>query len=66
MTLESKRYVIAGLGALFLISLVLVQWIEASRRSAEAGLSKAHISVPANSKQCVDCHAQANPGIINH
>ena len=26
MSLEFKRYVIAGLGALFLVSLVFVQW----------------------------------------
>ena len=66
MTLETKRYVIGGLGGLFLISLVFVQWMETSRKSAEAGLSKPHIAVPDNSKQCVKCHAQANPGIVTH
>jgi predicted CxxxxCH...CXXCH cytochrome family protein len=66
MNLETKRLLIAGLGGLFLISLILVQWIEASRRQAEAGLRAPHIAVPANSRACVDCHAQANPGIVNH
>jgi hypothetical protein len=51
---------------LFLLSLVFVQWIEASRRAAEAGLRAPHISVPASSKQCASCHAQANPGIVDH
>ena len=32
MSLEIKRFVIGALGALFLVSLVLVQWVEASRR----------------------------------
>ncbi len=66
MTLETKRFVIAGLGALFLLSLVFVQWMETARKAEEAGLRDPHISVPANSKACVDCHVQANPGIINH
>ena len=43
MSLDSKRIIIAGLGALFLVSLVLVQWIEASRRRAEAGLREPHV-----------------------
>ncbi len=66
MTLETKRYVIAGLGALFLLSLVFVQWMETARKAEEAGLRRPHISVPANSKECVDCHHQANPGIVSH
>jgi hypothetical protein len=66
MTLETKRFVIGGLGLLFLLSLVFVQWMETARKAEEAGLRKAHVSVPANSKACVECHQQANPGIISH
>ena len=66
MTLETKRYVIAALGGLFLLSLVFVQWMETARKAEEAGLREAHVSVPASSKACVECHNQANPGIIAH
>ncbi len=66
MTLETKRYVIGGLGLLFMLSLVFVQWMETARKAEEAGLREAHISVPANSRACVNCHAQANPGIVSH
>ncbi len=64
MTLDTKRYVIGGLGALFLVSLVLVQWMETARRAEEVGLRRASVTPPASSAQCVDCHAQANPGIV--
>lgn len=66
MNLETKRWIIAGLGALFLLSLVLVQWMETARKAEEAGLRAPHISVPASSESCVECHAQANPGIVAH
>ncbi len=66
MTLETKRLIIAGLGALFLLSLVFVQWMETARKAEEAGLAKPHIAVPASSRACVDCHTQSNPGIVFH
>jgi hypothetical protein len=66
MSLNRKRLVIAGLGALFLISLVFVQWMEAARKQEEVGLRRPHVAVPASSRDCVDCHAQANPGIVSH
>ena len=66
MTLDTKRYVIAGLGALFLVSLILVQWMETARRLEEAGLSRASVAPPASSAQCVTCHAETNPGIVDH
>jgi len=64
MTLETKRIVIASLGGLFLLSLVFVQWMETARKAREAGLTEPHISVPAASRACVDCHAEENPGIV--
>ncbi|MDH5197917.1 MAG: multiheme c-type cytochrome, partial [Gemmatimonadota bacterium] len=66
MTLETKRYVIAGLGGLFLLSIVLVQWMETARKAEEAGIRPPHISVPASSRECVECHAEENPGIVAH
>jgi len=66
MSLETKRYIIAGLAALFILSLVFVQWMETARRAEEAGLRAPTISVPASSRECVDCHAEVNPGVVNH
>ena len=69
MTLDQKRWVIGGLGFLFLLSLVSVQWLEVSRRRhEEAGgrPSAAMISVPDASRQCVDCHTQVSRGIVDH
>ena len=48
MTLDTKRYVIGGLGALFLVSLVLVQWMETARRAEEAGIRRASVTPPAS------------------
>jgi len=66
MTLETKRFIIAGLGALFLLSLVFVQWMETARKAEEAGITRASVAPPASSLECVNCHAQANPGIVDH
>jgi hypothetical protein len=66
MTLEQKRMVIGILGILFLVSLILVQYAETVRREEEAGIRPPHIAVPAASAECVDCHRQANPGIVSH
>jgi hypothetical protein len=66
MTLETKRIVIAALGGLFLLSLVFVQWMETARKAEEAGLREPHISVPVASRECYDCHAEENPGIVTH
>jgi hypothetical protein len=66
MTLETKRIVIAALGGLFLLSLVFVQWMETARKAEEAGIRPPHVSVPAASRECVECHAEENPGIIAH
>ncbi|MDP3719043.1 MAG: multiheme c-type cytochrome [Acidobacteriota bacterium] len=69
MTLDQKRWVIGGLGFLFLLSLVAVQWLEVSRRRHEESGGRAGasaISVPDASRQCVDCHAQVSTGIVDH
>jgi hypothetical protein len=66
MTLDQKRIVLAVLALIFLLSLVFVQRMEVARRYEEVGLVPAKIAVPAASKACVDCHGQANPGIVDH
>ena len=66
MTLNQKRIVILSLAIVFLLSLVVVQYMEVARKHEELGLIPPHIAVPASSKQCVDCHRQSTPGIIDH
>ena len=69
MTLDQKRWVIGGLGLLFLLSLVSVQWLEVSRRRHEESggrLGASAVSVPDASRQCVDCHTQVSRGIVDH
>jgi hydroxylamine dehydrogenase len=66
MQLKSKRTLIGLLGMLFLLSLVFVQWMEVARKQEEVGLVQAHISVPASSRSCVECHANESPGIVDH
>ena len=69
MTLDQKRWVIGGLGFLFLLSLVAVQWLEVSRRRHEESGGRAGasaVSVPDASRQCVDCHTQVSTGIVDH
>src|SRR6516162_3002021 len=66
MRLETKRLIIGLLGGLFLLSLVFVQWMEVLRKSGESERMGAHYVVPASSKQCVECHQQSTPGIVEH
>ncbi len=64
MSLTLKKAVIVVLSLLFLASLVFVQATEVVRREREAGLREPHVVVPASSEQCVSCHAQSSPGIV--
>ncbi len=64
MTLNTKRRIIAALGGVFFLSLLFVQYMEVTRRRAELGIGKRHVAVPASSTDCVDCHEQSTPGII--
>jgi hydroxylamine dehydrogenase len=66
MSLKTKQIIIAGLGFIFLLSLIFVQWLEVSRRQIEAGLRPHHVTVPASSARCVDCHKENTPGIVDH
>lgn len=65
-SLNAKRILIAVLGAAFLISLLFVQSMEVARKRVEAGMVEPTIAVPGSSKQCVECHDQSSPGIIDH
>ena len=40
--------------------------METARKAEEAGITRASVAPPASSAECVDCHAQANPGIVDH
>ncbi len=64
MSLKFKQFVIAVLGILFLGSLIYVQRMEVLRREHETAGKAAPVAVPANSKRCVECHQQQNPGIV--
>lgn len=66
MSLKTKQVIIGLLGLLFLTSLIFVQWMEVARKREEAGITAHHVSIPATSKSCVDCHRQSSPGIIDH
>ncbi|MGQ0613377.1 MAG: multiheme c-type cytochrome [Planctomycetaceae bacterium] len=66
MTLRSKQFLIGALGGVFLLSLVLVQWLEVVRRQEESGAAPRTIAVPASSASCVSCHRESSPGIIDH
>ncbi len=66
MSLDAKRMIIAILGAVFLLSLVFVQFMEVAKKREEAGITTPRHAVPANSETCVECHAQSNPGIVDH
>ncbi len=66
MSLKTKQIIIGLLGMLFLASLIFVQWMEVTRKRQEAGLVAHHVSIPASSKKCVECHHQSSPGITDH
>ncbi|MBI3097428.1 MAG: hydroxylamine oxidoreductase [Planctomycetes bacterium] len=40
--------------------------MEVARKEAEVGLAPPHLSIPASSKQCVECHGMTTPGIVDH
>ncbi|MEZ6116492.1 MAG: multiheme c-type cytochrome [Pirellulaceae bacterium] len=66
MSLKVKQFIIGVLGLLFLASLIFVQWMEVTRKREEAGVTMQHVSIPVSSQQCVSCHQQSSPGIIDH
>ncbi len=65
MSLKTKQLIIAFLGLAFVISLIFVQYLEVLRKQHEAGAIR-HVAVPVSSKDCVSCHEQQTPGLIDH
>ena len=66
MTLQAKQLLVAVLGLLFLGSLILVQYKEIQRQEAADGTRIRKVSIPASSAQCIECHTQQSPGIVEH
>src|SRR3972149_2690004 len=66
MTLKTKRLLIGALGAIFMISLLLVQQMEIVRKQQGVAPRRHVAAVPASSKSCVECHQKTSPGIIEH
>ena len=66
MSIRTKQLIIALLSAAFIVSLIFVQWMEVARKREEAGIGVRHVSVPASSTSCVECHQKSSPGIIDH
>jgi hydroxylamine dehydrogenase len=66
MSIRTKHIIIALLSAAFIVSLIFVQWMEVVRKREEAGVGTRHVSIPASSNSCVQCHQQSSPGIIDH
>jgi hydroxylamine dehydrogenase len=66
MTIRTKQIIIGLLSAAFIVSLIFVQWMELIRKQEEAGIGVHHVSVPASSKSCVECHHKTSPGIVDH
>ncbi len=66
MNLSTKQSIIGGLGFLFLLSLVFVQYEEVTRKRVEAGVGDVRVAVPQGSRACVECHTNLTPAIIDH
>ena len=66
MTVRTKQLIVGFLGFAFLASLIFVQAMEVARKNAESGNGAAHVSIPASSTRCVECHMKSSPGIIDH
>ena len=61
MTLNMKRYIVAGLSFLFLAALLVVAYQEAKRHRVEEGLEPV---VTTANRGCVDCHMKDNPALV--
>ena len=66
MGLSGKKLIIGGLAFVYLGTLLFVQFQEVVRGRREVGLAEPVIAVPASSAQCVECHTQVTPGLVDH
>ena len=60
MTLDQKRYVVTALSFLFLLSLLIVAWVEGGKQRIQP---KPEPVVGADSAKCLSCHEQKTPVI---
>jgi hypothetical protein len=60
MTLDQKRVIVSTLSFLFLISLLIVAWVEGGKQRVQP---KPKPVVGADSAKCLDCHLQKTPVI---
>ncbi len=60
MTLDQKRIVVAALSFLFLLSLLIVAWVEGGRQRIQP---RPRPVVGQDSQKCLDCHVQKTPVI---
>ena len=61
MTLNTKKVVVAGLSVFFLLSLLIVAWVEGGRRRF---VDAPDAVVTGENKDCVSCHKTKSPGIV--
>lgn len=61
MSLNTKQWIVAGFAVLFLISLLIVAWVEGGRARV---VSEPDSIVTAENKDCVTCHDVKTPGIV--
>jgi len=61
MSLNLKKVVVALLSGFFLVSLLIVAWIEGGRRHV---LDYPDAVITAENKKCIDCHQSMTPGLV--
>lgn len=62
MTLETKRWIVTLLGILFLISLLIVAWIEGGKQRFQ---QEPEPATSGDNKKCVRCHLEKTPAIVS-
>ena len=68
MSLNSKRIVVFVLGVALCVALILVAEMETRRHlpPEQMPMSTLLALVPEASRNCITCHSQSNPGIVDH
>ena len=61
MTLNTKQWIVAAFASLFLISLLIVAWVEGGKARVVAHPESI---VTAQNQNCVTCHEVKSPGIV--
>lgn len=68
MSLNTKRIVVFILGVGLCVALIMVAEMESRRHMAtqDMPMSTLLATIPESSHQCIECHGQANAGIVEH